>query len=84
MAHKFKIGEIVKVYEYYADMIVKDCYFGVIVDVDEYTWSRELTTGLGQETNSATYIYRLLPNEEKVGRVGIQTAEEFAIEEIQL
>ena len=72
MAHKFKIGEIVKVYEYYADMIVKDYYFGVIVDVDEYRFER-----------GPHYVYRLLPNDEKVGRVGIQTAEEFAIEEIQ-
>ena len=49
MAHKFKIGEIVKVYEYYADMIVKDYYFGVIVDVDEYRFER-----------GPHYIYRLL------------------------
>ncbi len=83
MAHKFKIGEIVKVYEYYADMIVKDYYFGVIVDVDEHHWSSELTSGLGQAINSPTYIYHLLPNEQKVGRTGVQTAEEFAIEEIQ-
>ena len=72
MSPKFKIGEVVKVYEYYADgYIVRDAYFGVIVDVETY----------GHTFSSPSHIYSILPNDDN-NRIapGIQTAEEYAIE----
>lgn len=72
MSPKFKIGEIVKVYEYYADgYIVKDAYFGVVLSVKTY----------GHTFSSPSHIYSILPNTNARDRRGVQTAEEFAIEE---
>ena len=73
MSPKFKIGEIVKVYEYYADgYIVRDVYFGVVLGVDTY----------GHTFGTPSHIYSILPNDDNNRIVrGIQTAEEYAIEE---
>jgi hypothetical protein len=73
MIPKHKIGEVVKVYEYYADMIPKDTYFGLIVDVNEYRFE-----------GGCHFIYHILPNEEREGRRRVQTAEEFAIEGMEM
>ncbi len=71
MSPKFRIGEVVKVYEYYADgYIVRDAYFGVIVDVETY----------GHTFSSPSHIYSILPNTTGRNRRGVQTAEEYAIE----
>ena len=71
MSPKFKIGEIVKVYEYSADgYIVKDAYLGVVLSVKTY-----------ECFSSPSHIYSILPNTTARDRRGVQTAEEFAIEE---
>ena len=71
MSPKFKPGEIVKVYEYYAcGDIVKDAYYGVVLSVNAYEFSK-----------APCYIYNVLPNDQTSGRFGVQTAEEFAVEE---
>ncbi len=73
MDPKYKIGQIVKVYDYYADMIVKDYFYGLIVEVKSY--HRESTTHTGFH-----HIYSILPDgKHKV----IQTAEEFAIDPLE-
>ena len=71
MSPKFNVGEIVKVFEYYADgEIVKDVYHGVVLSIRPIAnW------------NPPLYVYSILPNEEGRDRCGVQTAEEFAIEE---
>ena len=73
MNPKHKIGEVVKVYEYYADMIPKSTYFGLIVDVSAYRFE-----------GGCNFIYHILPNEERQGLNGVQTAEEFAIEAMEI
>lgn len=74
MKAKYKIGEIVKVYEYYADEIIKDVYYGLIVDVSPYRFE-----------GGCHFIYHILPNEGKDTRAKrIQTAEEFAIERVEM
>ncbi len=72
MSPKFKIGKIVKVYEFYSDGdIVRDVYFGVIVDVKTYNHT----------FSSPSHIYSILPNTTASNRRGVQSAEEYAIEE---
>jgi len=75
MEPKYKIGEIVKVYEYYADEIIKDVYYGLIVDAKPYRFE-----------GGCNFIYHILPNEAKNRRDDkrIQTAEEFAIERVEM
>ena len=72
MSPKFNVGEIVKVFEYYNEGIVKDTYNGLIVSVKK----------IGAITGKPIYIYSILPNEDGRGRTGVQTAEQFAIEEL--
>ena len=73
MKPKYKIGEIVKVYEYYADGdIVKEVYHGLIVD-------RTIHDLAGMGTH---VIYDILPNDEK--RPSIERAEEFALESLEI
>jgi len=77
MKPKYKIGQVVKVFEYYAEGdIIKAVYYGLIVDVDSHCFSREYSP------DSQHYIYHVLPNETANDRNGIQMAEEFAIEGI--
>jgi hypothetical protein len=71
MEPKYNIGDIVKVFEFYSEMIVKDVYHGLIVDVDYFP--------IGAD---GIFIYNILPNESTTDRRGVQTAEEFAIEEL--
>lgn len=71
MGPKYKVGEVVKVFEYYADMIAKDWYYGLIIDVVYHS--------IGAD---GIFIYNILPDEGDMKRQGIQTAEEFAIEEV--
>lgn len=73
MNPKYNIGNIVKVFEYYNDMIVKDVYCGLIVDVVCHKLSMF-------ESDNPLYIYHILPNNENSTRLGVQTAEEFAVE----
>ena len=74
MKAKYKIGEVVKVYEYYADEIVRDVYYGLIVDVSPYRFE-----------GGCNFIYHILPNEVKdTHDKRIQTAEEFAIERVEM
>lgn len=75
MNPKYNIGNIVKVFEYYNDMIVKDAYHGLIVDVVCHKLSMH-------ESDNPLYIYHVLPNTESPTRMGVQTAEEFAIESL--
>mgnify|MGYP001415560176 CR=1 FL=1 len=75
MSPKYKIGNIVKVFEYYNDMIVKDAYHGLIVDVACYKLPME-------SSMKPIYIYHVLPSDVTPSRLGVQTAEEFAIEPI--
>jgi hypothetical protein len=74
MKPKYKIGEIVKVYEFYADEIVRDVYYGLIVDAKPYRFE-----------GGCHFIYHVLPNEPNDRRgKRIQTAEEFAIERVEM
>ena len=77
MNPKYNIGNIVKVFEYYNDMIVKDAYHGLVVDIVCHKFSIH-------ESNSPLYIYHILPNIENPSRVGVQIAEEFAIESLDV
>jgi hypothetical protein len=75
MKPKHKIGQVVKVYEYYSDMIVRNAYYGLIVDVASFRFE-----------GGCHFIYHVLPNEDNnlVRTSGIQTAEEFAIEALEI
>ena len=66
---RYKIGQLVKVYEFYADGdIVKDTYRGLILNAKVHEgWA-----------GRSCIIYDILPN----NRQQIETAEEYAIEEI--
>jgi|TARA_B110000196_G_C21060848_1_gene622323 hypothetical protein len=77
MKSKYEIGQVVKVFEYYAEGdIVKDVYHGLIVDIDKHRFPRK-------DSVHNHYIYHVLPNSVADHRTtGIQLAEEFAIEEI--
>ncbi len=70
MDPKYKIGQIVKVYDYYADMIVKDYFYGLIVEVKTYE----------QFSKSRLHVYSILPDGK---HKKIQTAEEFAIDPLE-
>jgi hypothetical protein len=76
MKSKHKIGQVVKVFEYYADGdIIRGVYYGLIVDIDKHCFSRK-------DGDHNHYIYHILPNETAVDRKGVQLAEEFAVEGI--
>ena len=71
MNPKYKVGELVKVFEYYADGdIVKGVYRGLIVGLDVFKWN----------SSSHSVIYKILPND----RTEIDTAEEYAIEPLEV
>jgi len=72
MEAKYKIGEIVKVYEYYADEIIKDAYYGLIVNATAHRFE-----------GGCHFIYHILPNDETRPKK-IQTAEEFALERVEI
>ena len=77
MEPKHKIGQLVKVYEYYAEGdIVRGVYYGLIVDVNPYRFE-----------GGCHFIYHVLPNDaddRRVDGTGIQTAEEFALEALEI
>ncbi len=73
MKPKYHIGQIVKVYDYYHDMIVKDVFYGLIIDVKSHKFS------FGTQ-NKTTHVYSILPDGK---HSKIQTAEEFAVEGIE-
>ena len=76
MNPKYNIGNIVKVFEYYHDEIVRDAYYGLIVDIVHHR--------LEMHGNPKDfYIYHILPNNENHHRRGVQTAEEFALEQME-
>ena len=69
MDPKYHIGQIVKVYDYYADMIVKDVFYGLVVGVKSYTFNQQ----------PLNHVYSILSDDE---RTGVKTAEEFAVETV--
>ena len=69
MDPKYHIGQIVKVYDYYADMIVKDVFYGLIIDVKSHN--------IFSDNRGPTHVYSILPGNK---HSKIQIAEEFAIE----
>jgi len=71
MSPKYKIGQIVKVYDYYADMIVRDYFYGLIVEVKTYQ----------QLSKNNFHVYSILPDGK---HKTIQTAEEFAIDPLEI
>ncbi len=77
MQPKYKIGEIVKVYEYYQEMIVKNVYRGLVVGVTPFI--------LGEPGSAPLYIYQILSDQDATGVSPgtIQSAEEFAIESVE-
>ena len=77
MQPKYEIGEIVKVYEYYQEMIVKNVYRGLIVGVTPFI--------LGDSGSAPLYIYQILPDQDATGVSPgeIQAAEEFAIDPVE-
>tara|TARA_Y100001958_G_C21102047_1_gene451689 strand:- start:625 stop:873 length:249 start_codon:yes stop_codon:yes gene_type:complete len=78
MQPKYKIGDIVKVHEYYSEMIVRNVYRGLIVKVTPFI--------LGEPGSAPIYIYQILPDQDAVGVSPgkIQTAEEFAIDPVDV
>ena len=75
MEAKYNIGEMVKVYEYYAEGdIVRDVYYGLIVDTTAHRFE-----------GGCHFIYHILPNNENnTKNKTIQTAEEFAVERLEI
>jgi len=72
MDPKYRIGQIVKVYDYYADMIVKDVFYGLIIDVKSHD--------IFSDDRGPTHVYSILPDAK---HSKIQLAEEFAIEHLE-
>ena len=66
MGPVYEKGQIVKVFEYYHDMIVKDSFVGIIIDVKAYDIAG----------SKQFYIYDVLSFDDSI----INTAEEFAID----
>lgn len=71
---KFEKGQMVRVFNYYNDMIVKDSYCGLIIGM------KKLPRALNPEI--PCYIYSILPD-GNAGHTNVQTAEEFAIDPIK-
>ena len=66
MGPVYEEGQIVKVFEYYQDMIIKDSFVGIIIDTKAFAISG----------SKQFYIYEVLSFKDNV----IHNAEEFAID----
>jgi hypothetical protein len=68
MDSRYKKSDVVRVFEYYNDMIVKSSYVGIILGCHQ--WS-----ATGAFANRKYYVYDILSLEDR----SVYTAEEFAI-----
>lgn len=65
MEPKYKKSQLVRVFLYYQDMIVKDSFPGMILGVETYDW-----------TANPTHIYHVMSLKDNK----VHTAEEFSID----